>query len=288
MKSVAELMSELAPYEGMNDSVLPGIKLFRGSAYGARGPLCYSQGIMIVGQGKKRIYLDDKVFDYDPQNTLVMTVPMPVECETFASQEEPVLVMMIDIELAQLNRLIPIMDSYHKVPQSLNESRLPGYFIAPTSESLECSIHRLLQAMQSPLEAEALGEAMVLEILYRLLALPNAAPLYALALSHTRLSRIDKALSYLHKHFASSIEVDQLAALVNMSPSAFHRCFKEVTASSPIQYLKKLRLNKAKELLLQRRVKVKEAAIAVGYESPAQFSREFKRYFNQSPGECVR
>ncbi|MXR68949.1 helix-turn-helix domain-containing protein [Shewanella sp. JBTF-M18] len=288
MKSIAELMSELAPDEGMNDSVLPGIKLFRCSAYGARGPLCYSQGIMIVGQGKKRIYLDNRVFDYDPQNTLVMTVPMPVECETFASKEEPVLVMMIDIELAQLNRLIPIMDNHHRVPQALGESRLPGYFIAPTGEAIECSIHRLLQALQSPLEAEALGEAMVLEILYRLLALPNAAPLYALALSHTRLSRIDKALSYLHKHYAASIEVDHLAALVNMSPSAFHRCFKEVTASSPIQYLKKLRLNKAKELLQRPGVKVKQAAIEVGYESPAQFSREFKRYFSHSPGECVR
>ena len=84
------------------------------------------------------------------------------------------------------------------------------------------------------------------------------------------------------------MEVAQLAELVNMSPSAFHRCFKEVTASSPIQYLKKIRLNKAKELLQRQRLKVKEAALEVGYESPAQFSREFKRYFDQSPVEVAR
>ena len=288
MNHIARLMLSLATEEGVNDTAVEGIKVFRSSAYGSRGPMCYSQGILIVGQGKKRVYLDDKVFDYDPHNSLVMTVPMPVECETFASVEEPVLVLMIDIDLGQLNRLIRLMDEHNKVPKDLNESRQSGYFVAENSEDMECCVERLLLALQSPLEAQALGKPMLQELLYRLLSLPNAAPLYALALSHTRLSRIDKALSFLHRNYGDSVDVEQLAALVNMSPSAFHRCFKEVTASSPIQYLKKIRLNKAKELLQQQKLKVKEVAIEVGYESAAQFSREFKRYFNQSPGECAR
>ncbi|MCE9790384.1 MULTISPECIES: AraC family transcriptional regulator [Shewanella] len=288
MSDIAALMAALAVDEGVNSTSLPGVHLFRSSAYGSRGPMCYSQGIMIVGQGRKRVYLEDKIYDYDPQNTLVMTVPMPVECETFASEEEPVLVLMVDIDLQQLNQLIRMMDQHHKVPKDLDDARQRGFFVAANSEDMLCCVERLLLALQSPLEAEVLGKAMVQELLFRVLASDNAAPLYALALSHTRLSRVEKALKYLHQNYRESVEVEQLAELVNMSPSAFHRCFKEVTASSPIQYLKKIRLNKAKELLQRQRLKVKEAALEVGYESPAQFSREFKRYFDQSPGETAR
>ncbi|MCL1144246.1 AraC family transcriptional regulator [Shewanella gaetbuli] len=288
MSEIASLMAQLAPKEGMNNTFLPGVNVFKGSQYGARGPMCYSQGVLFVGQGKKRLYLDNQTFDYDRQNALVMTVPLPVECETFASPEEPVLVMMVDINLVQLNHLVRVLDEHHKLPNDVNDSRQAGYFITPTTSDLDCSVIRLLQALQTPLEAKVMGEALVLEILYRLLDSPNAAPLFALSLSHTRLSRIEKALSFIHKNYSESIEVDGLASLVNMSPSAFHRCFKEVTASSPIQYLKKIRLTRAKELLQAQRLKVKEVATVVGYESSAQFSREFKRYFNQNPAECAK
>ncbi|GGP51473.1 AraC family transcriptional regulator [Shewanella saliphila] len=288
MNEIATLMAQLAPQEGVNNTHLAGVRVFRGSQYASRGPLCYSQGVLIVGQGKKRVYIEDKTFDYDRQHSLVMTVPLPVECETFASIEEPVLVLMVDINLVQLNYIVRLMDEHHQIPKDLNESRQSGFFIADSTEDMDCSVIRLLQALQSPLEAKVMGEALVLELLYRLLDAPNSAPLYALSLSHTRLSRVEKALSYIHKHYGESVEVDTLASLVNMSPSAFHRCFKEVTTSSPIQYLKKIRLNKARELLQLQRLKVKEVSTQVGYESTAQFSREFKRYFDQSPGEFAR
>ncbi|MGI2175093.1 AraC family transcriptional regulator [Shewanella ulleungensis] len=288
MSEIARLMAQLAPQEGVNDTHLVGVRMFRGSQYASRGPLCYSQGVLIVGQGKKRVYIEDQTFDYDRQHSLVMTVPLPVECETFASIEEPVLVLMVDINLVQLNYIIRLMDEHHQIPKDLNESRQSGFFIADSTEDMDCSVIRLLQALQSPLEAKVMGEALVLELLYRLLDSPNAAPLYALSLSHTRLSRVEKALSYIHKHYGDSVEVDTLAGLVNMSPSAFHRCFKEVTSSSPIQYVKKIRLNKARELLQSQKMKVKEVSTQVGYESTAQFSREFKRYFDQSPGEFAR
>ncbi|GGQ28248.1 AraC family transcriptional regulator [Shewanella litoralis] len=288
MNEIATLMAQLAPQEGVNNTHLAGVRVFRGSQYASRGPLCYSQGVLIVGQGKKRVYIEDKTFDYDRQHSLVMTVPLPVECETFASIEEPVLVLMVDINLVQLNYIVRLMDEHHQIPKDLNESRQSGFFIADSTEDMDCSVIRLLQALQSPLEAKVMGEALVLELLYRLLDSPNAAPLYALSLSHTRLSRVEKALSYIHKHYGDSVEVDTLAGLVNMSPSAFHRCFKEVTSSSPIQYVKKIRLNKARELLQLQKLKVKEVSTQVGYESTAQFSREFKRYFDQSPGEFAR
>lgn len=288
MLGTAHLMAALADKEGINETALEGVKIFRSSKYAQRGPLCYYQGMLIVGQGKKRVYFDDKVFDYDPQHSLIMTVPMPVECETFASIDEPVLVLVVDIDLHQLNHLTRLMDEHHQLPTDLNEAHQPGYFIADNNEEMELCVIRLLEALQSPLEAQALGQALQQELLFRILSQPNAAPLYALSQSHTRLSRIDKALSFIHKNYGSSIEVEQLAALVNMSPSSFHRYFKQVTACSPIQYLKKIRLNKARELLQQQGFKVKDAALNVGYESAAQFSREFKRYFKQNPGESTK
>ncbi|MDF0533406.1 AraC family transcriptional regulator [Shewanella sp. A32] len=287
MSDIARLMAALAPKAGTFPTVLPGIRIFRTDSYQSRRPMCYWQGIMIVGQGCKRLYLEDKILEYNAQKPLVMTVPMPVECETFASAAEPTLVMIVDIDPQLLSRVIHQLSQYHNLPVTLELSRQPGLFLAQNNELLECCIERLLHTLQSPLEACVLGEGIVQELLFRILLTEDAAPLYALASAHSRLARIDKALQFIHRHYSDTVEVEQLAALVNMSSSAFHRCFREVTSSSPIQYLKKLRLNRARELLLQG-VKVKQAATGVGYESAAQFSREFKRYFNQSPGSCAK
>lgn len=287
MSEIARLMAALAPKSGTFATVIPGIRVFRADSYRSRRPMYYWQGIMIVGQGRKRLFIEDNVLEYNPQQPLVMTVPMPVECETFASADEPTLVMMVDIDAQQLSHVIHQLSQHHRLPVTQDMSRQPGVFLTQNSELLNCCIERLLCALQSPLEAAVLGEGIVQELLFRILLSENAAPLYALASAHSRLARIDKALQFMHRHYSDTVEVEHLAELVNMSSSAFHRCFREVTASSPIQYLKKLRLNRARELLLQG-ARVKQAAAGVGYESAAQFSREFKRYFNQSPGNYAR
>jgi AraC-like DNA-binding protein len=131
-----------------------------------------------------------------------------------------------------------------------------------------------------------LGKGLVYELLFRILCGENAAVLYALAMKNTNVAKIEKALKLIHSSYNSAMNVDSLSALVNMSPSAFHRAFNDVTTSSPIQYIKKIRLTRARDLLLEQRVRVSEAAIHVGYESAAQFSREFKRYFGNSPSDC--
>lgn len=115
----------------------------------------------------------------------------------------------------------------------------------------------------------------------------NASSLYALAMKNTNLSKIEKALKQIHGNYQNPVAVEKLANLVNMSPSAFHRAFKDVTSSSPIQYLKKIRLNKARSLLVENGIRVNEAATEVGYESATQFSREFKRYFGHTPVDFI-
>jgi AraC-like DNA-binding protein len=160
-----------------------------------------------------------------------------------------------------------------------------GLYVAAVTPMIKDVVLRLLSILQSPIESSVLGKGLVYELLFRIMCGENAAVLYALAMKNTNVAKIEKALKLIHSSCNSAMNVNSLAALVNMSPSAFHRAFNDVTASSPIQYIKKIRLTKARDMLIERRTRVSEAAIHVGYESAAQFSREFKRYFGNSPSE---
>jgi AraC-like DNA-binding protein len=217
---------------------------------------------------------------------LVVSVPVPAECEIYASIEEPLLAPIIDIDLGMLNRIISHMDEH--IDHSLLEHREKhkSIYVAAVTPEIKDVVLRLLSALQSPIESCVLGKGRVYELLFRIMCGENAAALYELTMKNTNLAKIEKALKHIHSSYNAAMNVDSLAALVNMSPSAFHRAFNDVTASSPIQYIKKIRLNKARDLLLEQRVRVSEAAIQVGYESAAQFSREFKRYFGNRPSEC--
>ena len=138
-------------------------------------------------------------------------------------------------------------------------------------------------------EIEMVGNGIIHEILFRVMCDPKASALFSLAGSNTNLSRIDRALKRIHTRLQEPMDVDSLANTVNMSTTSFHRAFKEITSSSsPIQYIKKMRLDKAKTLLTERGLRVSEAATEVGYESIPQFSREFKRFFGQNPSALVR
>ena len=283
MDKLARLMDRLAKKEGVNDTLLSGVKIFKASQYQARQPLCYEQGVFIVGQGSKQVFLDGRAYTYDPDTYLVLSVPRPAECETHATRDNPLLSLMLDIDMQVLNKIIGQMgDDIDHTLIKQNEKH-QGIFLARTTPDIKNSVTRLLSALLSPVEARVLGRSIAQELLFRIICGENASSLYALAMKNTNLSRVDKALKNIHGNYWDTMDVENLAALVNMSPSSFHRAFKDVTASSPIQYLKKVRLNKARALLAEEGVRVNEAATRVGYESATQFSREFKRYFGTSP-----
>jgi AraC-like DNA-binding protein len=287
MTDIASLMNALAHQEGFNTTLLPGIDIYKASQPRQREPLCYEQGVIIVGQGSKRVFLGNAVYEYNPNNYLVLSVPIPAECETRAAPNEPMLALTVDIDIALLNQIIAEMDNHINQDMLAKHDKHKGLFLASTTPELKDTVHRLLVALQSPADCNVLGPGIVHELMYRIMCGENASSLYALAMKNTNIARVDKALKLIHSSYRESMDVESLATLVNMSPSAFHRAFKDVTSSSPIQYLKKIRLSKAKALLIEGRARVNEAATEVGYESAAQFSREFKRYFGTSPVECI-
>lgn len=288
METIAQLMNNLAPLEGINETGLPGTRIYKTSTSIGRVPLCYDQGVIIIGQGEKHVYLGDKTYIYNQDNYLVLSVPIPAECETFASKDQPTLAMLVDIDLTRLHHIIHQMDDYSPEMTDHKNNRDMGLFTAALSSPLKNTVTHLLQTLQSPMETKILGDGLLTELWFRIMNGENAASLHGLATKSTNISRIDKALKLIHSNYRDTLDVNTLAKLVNMSPSAFHRAFNSVTASSPIQYIKKIRLNKAMEMLIDQGTRVSDAAEQVGYDSPAQFSREFKRYFGNSPSSYVR
>jgi len=213
---------------------------------------------------------------------------MPFECETFGSPEEPLRGLFIDIDMPQLHDLIGRLGLQAEIGGAGERSLPRGIGPAVMDKDMADATARLVKCLQSEAEAQILGPGLVREILYRALCGTQAPVLYSLAMHGGTFSQVAHALKVMQSDYAGKLDVEQLAGTARMSASAFHRAFKEITSDSPMQYLKKIRLNKAKDFMVQESMKAYIAADKVGYESSSQFNREFKRYFGQTPAEMVR
>jgi len=283
MNDMVKQLTQLATEEGYNRTALSGVGIYKTSESLEPAPLCYSQGIIIVVQGQKRVYFDQQSYDYNPDNYLVLTLPLPAECQTIVEPGKPMLALVIDLDLSVLSELVRVLDEHNGNNRNNKLTDNKGLFISRCTEALSCVVARLSDCLTSALQCDVIGKGLIREILFHILSGPQAAPLVALVSHNTHLSKMERILKHLHSNFNNQLDVEQLASMANMSSSTFHRNFKHVTASSPIQYVKKIRLNRARELLQDQGLKVKQVAAQVGYESPTQFSREFTRYFGQSP-----
>lgn len=274
--------------DGPTPSRLKGVLLFKETSHIPRKPMVYDPGLCIVVQGHKIGYLGDRKFRYDANQYLVTTVTMPFECETFATAEEPLRGLYIDIDMGQLHDLIGRIDAQPRIGTT-GERILPrGIGPAVMDEEMLDATTRLVKCLRSEAEAQILGPGIVREILYRALLGSQASVLHSLAMHSGTFSQVARVLKVMQSDYAGKLEVEQLAKMAHLSVSAFHRAFKEITSDSPLQYLKKIRLTKARDLMIQESLKANIAADKVGYESASQFSREFKRYFGQSPTAMMR
>ena len=265
-----------------NKISIPGIHLLYGTTPRERSPVMYEPGIIFLFSGHKTGYLNGRVFHYDANEYLLLTVPLPFECETRATPEEPLAGVRINIDLLQLQNLVmDIGEDDSFCPQASAD----GINSVELSEDILCAAERLLDVLEHPLDAKILGKQIIRELLYQVLRGPRGGALLALVTRQTHFSQISRVIRRIETRYTENLTVDQLAADANMSVSAFHHNFKSVTSTSPLQYLKSYRLHKARLLMLHDGMKASAAAIHVGYESASQFSREFKRYFGVTPGE---
>ncbi|MCB1054661.1 MAG: AraC family transcriptional regulator [Acidobacteria bacterium] len=271
---------------GVAATGVPGVTFFWIGKPVPRAPLIYSAGIVIVGQGSKVGYLGDRRFDYGPESCLVLGIPVPFECESLATPEEPLLGIRIDIDTGSVHSLVARFAGKLGLERRERTAARSGVEPLAMEGALLTATARLLESLPDPLDRQVVGPAAVEEILYRVLRSDKGHVLYDLTQHQTPYSNVAQALERIHRDYRESLTVEELARESAMGVSSFHRAFKELTGDSPVQYLKKIRLLKAKGLLVFEGKQVSEAAYEVGYASPSQFSREFKRYFQVPPSEA--
>lgn len=280
--SGSNLFSELmrfAPAEGLNETPWPGLVLFRADDPATRIPVVYEPCVCFVAHGRKQVHVAGEVITYDPLHYLVVGVPLPVEAEIVeASADEPFISLKLNIDVSILSELL--LDTK---PGSGSDEASRAIYASRMNRDLSGAVVRLLRALHSTDDARVLAPLAVRELLYHILAGEQGERLRSVAIRDSRAHRIASVLRFMQENFSRPLNVDELAGQASMSASTFHHNFKSMTSLPPLQYLKMIRLHQARLLMLNDGLGAGEAAHAVGYNSPSQFTREFKRLFGTSP-----
>jgi len=283
-RRLAAMLERLAPCEGYNLSALPDVRFLRSNRPLSAVPVLYDPGIVFVCQGRKRGYFGDQVYLYDDQHYLAVSVPVPFTMETDASAREPLLAIYMHLDLKLAADLMLQIDQHG----GIEPGQPRGLMSTPMDSRLCESLVRFLEAMSRPLESRILGPALVREIYFHVLTGEQGASMRAALAMHGQFGKIARALRRIHASFNADFSVEQLAREAGMSVPTFHTHFKAVTHTSPVQYVKSIRLHQARLYMVRNGMTAAAASAEVGYDSPSQFSREFKRLFGRSPVEEVR
>lgn len=275
--------NKLLVQDGLCDTFLNEVKLFKTTTFTPKGPLIYDLCLVLVLQGKKIGYLANHVLEYDSKNYLVIPTTLPFECETYASTEEPFICMLISIDKKIMYELIDSIEK--KEPKKCTANQL-GVFSDNTTPQIEDITLRLLNVLDSKEESKILGDSLLRELFYRIAIGNNAHFLHKMFLNTNNEAKISRALKTIHDNYSEHLDIPNLAKDEEMSVSSFHTHFKSITSHTPLQYIKKIRLNKARDLIAKHHYQVNETAYEVGYESVPQFSRDFKTYFGYPPKEA--
>ncbi len=285
---LAHFIAKNSPEEGANQTLVPNLKTWKISEPYQKTLQVYEPSIIISAQGRKNIYLDGKRYDYNPSRFMTLFAPMPLECELIeASPEKPLLAVMIQIDRKRCSRMIFKMEL--TAPQQTRQEppdTVSGIFSAPLNQKLLNVVIRLFKTLDNPNEANIIGESAIDEIYFRILSDEQGGMLKNHLQQRGQIHEISKAVEYVHQNLDKSVAIDDLANIVNMSSSGFHKKFKEVMHLSPLQYAKSIKLSKAQTYLVEGK-NVSEAGFMVGYNSPAQFSREYKRFFGMAPSAIL-
>jgi AraC-like DNA-binding protein len=280
---IVRLLGAQALKEGTWPTTIPGVEIIRVDQPRRREALFHEAGILFVASGVRRLYMCDRIVTCDSQNYLLSTVPLHFECETIPEQDHPLLAVWVRLDLQLLSELAFIIS---ETREAIADQQI---FVTsvPHESALSCTVARLLQVLQSPSDARALGPGIVRELIYRILCGAEGPALIGMLGRNGIFSRLLPAIQHIHQHYAEDLDVTSLARKAGMSVSGFHLQFKTMTTTSPLQLLKDVRLSRARMLMVHDLVPAATAALRVGYESSSQFNREFKRHFGRTPQQEV-
>ena len=276
----ARLADDLAPLEGAQGCHVDGVTIVRHSHDLVKFPVLYGPSIVFVVQGTKQAVFGSKTYIYNHEHYLVLTSVVPFVWSAITVRGQPVLSVFVHLRADTVLELLGSMD--FDLSQG-SEQELALFEAQRLTGDIEYGLLRLLQVAKDGRDGKVLGPAIVREILYRVLCGPGGPSIRASLGLDGHFAQVARAIRLMRENLTKPVLVPELAGQVGMSPSVFHLHFKQVTNSSPLQYIKALRLHQGRALMLSEGIGVAEASERVGYESSSQFSREYKRLFGEAP-----
>jgi AraC-like DNA-binding protein len=279
-ESLSRSIARLADKNDNVVTVIPGLTLWLRDKPTKPESGMYEPSICMTAQGAKRVLLGDDAYVYDSHHFLLTSVDLPAFWQIVeASREKPCLGLVLKLDLRVISQLM--VDSNLPPPRPQQSSR--GMALGEVTLPLLTAFQRLIDLLNEPKDIPILAPIIQREISYRLLVSDQGTRLRQMASNGSQSRQIGRAIDWLKGNFSKPLRIDDLATQVNMSTSTFHHHFRQVTAMSPLQYQKWLRLNEARRLMLTEKQDATTAAFQVGYESPSQFSREYSRMFGAPP-----
>ncbi len=283
-----ELVRKIASFMGSEENRatdILGVTLHRRTAPTAPCSMTYQPGVTLMAQGRKRVDLGGKTFIYGESRYLLTSVDLPIISQIIeASEEVPCLAMSLKLEMPMVRELL----SREEIQPAEALSDSPAMATGEATVEFLSACCRLMDLLDAPRDIPFLSGLIQREIIYRILRGPEGARLRAIATLGDQSHRTAKAIAWIRANYAKPLRVEELAQIAGMGLSTLHHHFRALTAMSPLQYQKQVRLQAARERMLINGLDAASAAFEVGYESASQFNREYSRFFGQPPMRDIR
>jgi AraC-like DNA-binding protein len=284
----SELARKIAahvPSTGELPALIPGLVLFRRIAPTASYRAMFEPSLYVVAQGRKRIKLGGTTHLCDASTFVLSSIDVPVESQIVeASEEMPLLSMLLRLDMPTVRDVL----SEQELPEPDTSVQRRGLAVGETTFGLLSACIRLVELLDTPEDVPFLSALIQREIVYRILRTPQGERLRAIAMRADLSHRAARAIAWLKANYAKSLHMEELAATARLGVSTLHHQFRALTAMSPLQYQKQLRLQTARRRMLMEGMDATSAAYEVGYESVSQFSREYSRLFGQPPMRDIK
>ncbi|MCT9812349.1 AraC family transcriptional regulator [Acidovorax sp. Be4] len=285
IETLAYEIGRIAQTDGDHPTGIPQLTLHQRSARTEPMHCIYGLGLGITAQGGKQVTLGDQVIAYGPGQSLLTTVDLPVVSHvTQGNLAQPFLGMMLRLDGNALVQLATEMD----LPPLSREPVTRAMSLRPLEAPLLDALTRLVQLLSEPQLIASIAPLIQREIMVRLLSGPHGPYLRQLAAAGSPSHQLAQAMAWLKQNFSREVLVNELASRVHMSPSTFRQHFRNLTGMSPVQYQRQLRLQEARQLMLNQALDASTTAARVGYESASQFSRDYSRLFGAPPQRDIR
>jgi len=280
LHALADAISKVMGRAHEMSTAVPGLTLYQNTVPTAPNPCTYAPSLLLIPQGKKRVDLGKQSYVFGESTFLLTSIELPIVSRVCAaSVEKPYLAFFLKLDMGMVRDVLHSEEVRIPVPPVGTR----GMVLAEATVELLAPCSRMVQLLRTPQDVPFIAKLLQREIIYRLLQGPQGDRLRSVATLADQSYRTAKAVTWLRDNFMKTLNVAELASMTGMSRSTLNHHFRGLTAMSPLQFQKQLRLHTARQKMLTEELDAASAAYQVGYESPSQFNREYKRFFGQPP-----